>query len=59
MGAGSLARTGRCRLATGLSQRKINTTDPDSRLLYRTGKTAVQGYKRAGRRDGRPDHRGG
>ena len=27
-----------------LSQRKINTTDPDSRLICRTGKTAVQGY---------------
>ena len=27
-----------------LSQRKINTTDPDSRLICRTGKTPVQGY---------------
>jgi transposase len=28
----------------GLTQRSINTTDPDSRKLIRTGKTAVQGY---------------
>jgi hypothetical protein len=27
-----------------LSARKINTTDPDSRLVCRTGKTPVQGY---------------
>ena len=27
-----------------LSQRKINTTDPDSRLICRTGQTPVQGY---------------
>jgi transposase len=27
-----------------LSQRKINTTDPDSRLIGRSGKTPVQGY---------------
>jgi transposase len=28
----------------GLSRRTINTTDPDSRLICRTGRTAVQGY---------------
>jgi transposase len=27
-----------------LSGRAINTTDPDSRLIYRTGRAAVQGY---------------
>jgi transposase len=42
-----------------LSRRKVNTTDPESRLLYRAGRTAVQGYKRAARRDGRADHPGG
>ena len=28
----------------GLAKRSINTTDPDSRKIIRTGKTAVQGY---------------
>jgi transposase len=28
----------------GLAKRSINTTDPDSRTLIRTGKTAIQGY---------------
>ena len=28
----------------GLAKRSINTTDPDSRTIIRTGKTAVQGY---------------
>jgi hypothetical protein len=28
----------------GLAKRSINTTDPDSRKIVRTGKTAVQGY---------------
>jgi transposase len=28
----------------GLAKRQINTTDPDSRPIIRTGKTAVQGY---------------
>jgi transposase len=28
----------------GLSKRSINTTDPDSRKIIRTGKSAVQGY---------------
>jgi transposase len=28
----------------GLAKRAINTTDPDSRKIIRTGKTAVQGY---------------
>jgi transposase len=28
----------------GLAKRQINTTDPDSRKIIRTGKTAVQGY---------------
>jgi transposase len=28
----------------GLSKRTINTTDPDSRLIARTGRAAVQGY---------------
>jgi hypothetical protein len=28
----------------GLARRKVNVTDPDSRLICRTGKPAVQGY---------------
>jgi hypothetical protein len=28
----------------GLAKRSLNTTDPDSRKIIRTGKTAVQGY---------------
>ena len=40
----------------GLAKRKINTTDPDTRMIVRAGKAAGAGLQRPGRRDRRADH---